>query len=132
MAKQVVVLRKDLNMRKGKFVTQGGHGIVKVFFDRATITPNDDTKFPYMMHIPITQPEYDWKEGIFKKIAYSVNSEQELFDIQSKCQKLDVPYAMIQDCGLTEFHGIPTWTCIAVGPDEDEKIDIITGGLPLL
>ena len=34
--------------------------------------------------------------------------------------------------GFTEFNGVPTFTCIAVGPDKSEKIDLITGGLPLL
>ena len=32
--KQVIVLRKDLNMRKGKMVAQGAHASMKVFFDR--------------------------------------------------------------------------------------------------
>ncbi len=73
--KQVLVLRKDLNMRKGKFVSQGAPGALKVFFDRATITPNDDAKYPYMMHIPLTKAEHDWKQGIFTKITCSVNSE---------------------------------------------------------
>ena len=31
--KQVIVLRKDLNMRKGKMVVQGSHASMKVFFD---------------------------------------------------------------------------------------------------
>ena len=48
MPKMVIVLRKDLNMRKGKFVAQGSHGVLKVFFDRATITPNNDSKYPIL------------------------------------------------------------------------------------
>lgn len=119
-------------MRAGKQVSQGGHGVIKVFFDRATITENDDAKYPYMLHIPITKAEHSWKEGIFTKITCVVNSEQELFDIQAKCQKLDIPYALIQDCGKTEFHGIPTYTCIVVGPEENSIVDLVTGGLKLL
>ncbi len=41
-------------------------------------------------------------------------------------------YALITDAGRTEFHGEPTNTTLAIGPDYSEKIDKITGGLPLL
>lgn len=33
--KQVLVIRKDLNMRKGKMVAQGAHSAMKVVFDQA-------------------------------------------------------------------------------------------------
>lgn len=33
-AKQVIVMRKDLNMRKGKMIAQGAHASLKVFLDR--------------------------------------------------------------------------------------------------
>jgi len=34
MVKQVIVVRKDLNMRKGKIAAQASHASLKVFFDR--------------------------------------------------------------------------------------------------
>jgi PTH2 family peptidyl-tRNA hydrolase len=40
--------------------------------------------------------------------------------------------ALIQDAGLTEFAGVPTYTALAIGPDEDAKIDQLTDDLPLL
>ena len=43
-----------------------------------------------------------------------------------------LPCALIQDSGLTEFKGIPTYTCCAIGPAKEELIDEITGDLPLL
>jgi PTH2 family peptidyl-tRNA hydrolase len=39
---------------------------------------------------------------------------------------------LITDNGKTEFHGEPTRTCLAIGPDDAEKIDAITGRLQLL
>jgi peptidyl-tRNA hydrolase len=38
MIKQVIVVRKDLNMRKGKLAAQVAHASMKVFFDRMTRT----------------------------------------------------------------------------------------------
>ena len=35
-AKQVIVMRKDLNMRKSKMIAQGAHGSMKVLLDAGT------------------------------------------------------------------------------------------------
>ncbi len=39
---------------------------------------------------------------------------------------------LITDSGKTEFHGQPTRTCLAIGPDESSRIDTVTGHLELL
>jgi PTH2 family peptidyl-tRNA hydrolase len=39
---------------------------------------------------------------------------------------------LIIDSGLTEFGGVPTKTCVAIGPDIDAKIDVLTKHLKLL
>ena len=43
-----------------------------------------------------------------------------------------MPCALITDAGKTEFHGVATKTCCAVGPAWAEDVDAITGALPLL
>jgi len=43
-----------------------------------------------------------------------------------------LPCSIITDAGDTEFHGVPTKTTVGIGPDESEKIDVITGNLKLL
>jgi PTH2 family peptidyl-tRNA hydrolase len=43
-----------------------------------------------------------------------------------------IKHHVVTDSGLTEFGGVPTKTCVAIGPDKSSKIDIITGGLELL
>ena len=39
--------------------------------------------------------------------------------------------ALIRDAGMTEFHGEATFTCLAFEPLPAEKIDPLTGDLPL-
>ena len=74
----------------------------------------------------------EWKEGSFAKIVVGCNSEQELFDLQKQADEAGIVNALILDKGATEFHGKKTFTCLAIGPDISEKIDIITKDLKLL
>jgi len=135
MVKQVIVMRKDLNMRKGKMVAQGSHASMKVFFDRMfhkrlTGTSLDDGGLEY--EIEMTKEMKEWKDNIFTKICVSVDSEQELKEIYESASEQNIPCAIIEDCGLTEFNGVPTLTCCAIGPADAETIDNITGNLKLL
>ena len=131
--KQVIVIRKDLNMRKGKIAAQAAHASMKVLLEQmSTLYLGGHTKG---RSITLLLPEgtaiYDWLSGKFKKICVYVNSEQELLDIYQKAKDNNVISTLVTDSGLTEFNNVPTNTCIAVGPDFDEVIDKITGHLPL-
>jgi PTH2 family peptidyl-tRNA hydrolase len=96
-----------------------------VFFDRALDAGES-------MHIKLTEAMHEWAFGIFTKVVVGVESEEELFDIYDKTKLFGLPCAIIQDVGATEFNGVPTYTALAVGPAESEKIDKITGNLKLL
>ena len=52
--------------------------------------------------------------------------------IHDKALEAGLEVHLITDSGRTEFHGQPTRTCLAIGPDEADKIDAITGHLQLL
>jgi PTH2 family peptidyl-tRNA hydrolase len=39
--------------------------------------------------------------------------------------------SVITDAGMTEFHGVPTKTCLALEPLPTEIADELTGGLTL-
>lgn len=125
--KQVIVMRKDLNMRRGKQISQGAHASLKVFFDRMYTTNIDGQRC-----INLTSEECKWVDFEFTKICVSVNSEQELLDIYNKALTAKLNCSLIKDVGHTEFHGVATYTACAIGPNASEKIDLITGGLPLL
>ncbi len=126
-------MRKDLKMRKGKMIAQGCHASMKVFFDIMEETEICENDGEYQGYCFKTTPEmYEWINGIFTKICVSVNSEQELLDVYKQAQELSLPCSLIEDSGLTEFNGVKTLTCCAIGPAKAEVIDKITGNLKLL
>ena len=129
MLKQMIILRKDLNMRKGKMIAQGAHASMKVFFDRSLFLYHHT---PWM-RTELTEEMYEWASGeSFAKIAVSVDSEEELLEVYEKARIAGLPCALITDAGRTEFHGVPTHTAVAIGPADSEDIDPITGHLKLL
>jgi PTH2 family peptidyl-tRNA hydrolase len=123
--KQVIVMRIQypdnkggfFKLRTGKQIAQGAHASMKVILD----TPQ-----------PYPTPMQEWLTGRFTKVVVYVNTEQELLDVYQKAKDAGLPCSLIQDSGATEFHGVPTYTAVAVGPDVAEKIDPITGNLKLL
>ena len=131
MNKMVIVMRKDLNMRKGKMIAQGAHACLKVFIDRSFFyhcQEYDKSKF----ECPLTKEMTLWLNEDYKKICVSVNSLEELLAIKHNADEMEIPCSLVQDNGLTEFKGEKTYTCLALGPDDAQKIDKITGHLKLL
>lgn len=126
MIKQVILMRTDLNMRKGKMIAQGSHASMKVFFDRISSVDDD------IMHIKLEPDMREWINGQFTKICLKVDSESQLDELLSSAITAGLPCAEIIDSGKTEFNGIPTKTCIAIGPGNAELINSITGHLKLL
>lgn len=127
MVKQVLVVRKDLKMRKGKIGAQCAHAAMMSVMQRA-VEINKTTFVVY------TYPEmYEWLfDNVFTKIVVGVDSEEELLQLQDECFRMPMPCALVRDAGKTEFHGVPTYTVLAVGPGEAADVDKITGHLPLL
>ena len=124
-AKQVIVMRKDLNMRKGKMIAQGAHASLKVFLDRGQPGPGGYA-------FTVTPAMAAWLGGRFTKVCVSVTSEAALDEVAARAAAAGVPCAVIVDSGATEFHGVPTKTCLAIGPAWADEVDAITGELPLL
>ena len=128
-SKQIIVVRKDLNMRKGKMVAQGSHASMKAILDLMIKVPTEDERTLYYEDAPALK---DWIDGIFTKICVSVDSEEELLGIYESAKASGLICSLIQDAGLTEFDGVKTYTCCAIGPNWAEEIDPITSHLKLL
>lgn len=134
--KQVIVMRKDLNMRKGKMIAQGAHAsmavllnLMKKYKDNTTALGKTDN---WMLAAPEDGPISAWLKGRFAKIVVSVDSEADLLALYEQAKTAKLPCSLITDAGFTEFNGVPTNTCIAIGPWERTEIDKLTGHLKLL
>lgn len=136
-SKMMIVMRRDLKMRKGKIAAQAGHACIDAILMALSKegrlndfeTTNDgialrDTDKP-------TTPLSDWFKYGCAKICVYVDSEEELMNIADKAKEKGIIAAVITDAGMTEFHGVPTKTCLALEPLPAEVADELTGGLPL-
>jgi PTH2 family peptidyl-tRNA hydrolase len=114
--KQVVVMRTDLGMSRGKIAAQAGH---------AAVSAGEEARKKFS----------DWWKAWIEegqcKIAVRAESEQELLELQRKAKELKLPSALVIDRGLTELPP-DTITCLGIGPAPSSQIDEITGKLHLL
>ena len=126
--KQVIVIRRDLRMRRGKEIAQGAHASTAWLADRVIqgMTPNGTVD-----HVALSAAERAWLESSFRKVTVKVSSEEELMAVHGKAVEAGLVVHLVTDRGLTEFGGIPTRTCLAVGPDYDDLVDPVTGDLEL-
>lgn len=125
MFKQVIVIRRDLHMRQGKAVAQGAHAAMLFLIDRLRVRPGEAPG-------GFSEAESEWLEGPMSKICVRVESEAELFQIMEDARAAGLTVHSVTDSGRTEFGGVPTLTCCAIGPNEAERIDAVTGHLKLL
>ena len=132
IAKQVIVIRKDLNMRKGKMVAQGAHASMAAVLDRMVILSHKKEIQEKTLILESGTPMESWINGLFTKVCVSVDSELELLEIYEKAKAAGLIASIITDAGLTEFNGVPTKTCIAIGPNWSDEVNEITGHLKLL
>ncbi len=122
--KMVIILRKDLNMRKGKMAAQAAHAAQEAILDRCTD--------PLVPRLKTTPQILEWLSCDYKKAVVSVNSEAELLALYSAAIASGLNHHLVQDLGHTEFHGVKTYTALALGPADAVRIDELSGHLSLL
>ena len=111
--KQVIVVRDDLNLSRGKLAVQVAHASIMGY---ELADPNDRDR---------------WKREGQKKIVLKVKNLKELMEIFEKAKREGLPTAYVKDAGLTEVKP-GTITAVVIGPAPSKRIDKITGSLPLL
>jgi PTH2 family peptidyl-tRNA hydrolase len=117
--KQVILIRRDLKMRRGKEVAQGSHASM-AFLAQAVL-----------INRKLSVEEMAWLTGTHTKVCLQVESEEELRSLHAKAVESGLIAHLIVDAGLTEFAGQPTLTAGAIGPGDDEAINKVTGHLKL-
>ena len=139
MIKQVIVMRSDLNMRRGKELAQAAHASMMFLTEqlKQSISISDieariAVYTPTALHqVKLSRDMEWWIMNGFKKVGCRVRSEEELIAVYEAARASGLPCALVEDEGLTEFGGNLTKTCIAVGPAHEDLVDKITGHLEL-
>jgi len=111
--KQVILVREDLNLPRGKMSAQVSHASVDCVL-------KSDKKLLEK-----------WKDQGGKKVVLKVDDEKELIKYMSMIENEGIKVALIKDAGHTVIEP-GTVTCLGVGPDMEEKIDKITGKLKMV
>ena len=81
--------------------------------------------------VQLSEAERAWLTSSFRKVTVKVGSEAELLAVYEKALEAGLVAHLVTDRGLTEFGGVPTRTCLGIGPDYDDLIDPVTGDLEL-
>jgi PTH2 family peptidyl-tRNA hydrolase len=111
--KQVILVRVDLKMDKGKLGAQCGHACVDAVLNSK-------------------KSQVDaWKDDGAKKVVLKVQTVAELIKYKKLADKQGLVTALIKDAGKTFFKK-PTITCLAIGPDDEDLIDAVTGELKMM
>ncbi len=136
-SKMMIVMRRDLKMRKGKIAAQAGHACIEAVLmalckegrmnDFEMTADGLALKQTDMASTPLS----DWFLYGSAKVCVYVDSEQALLEIAKMAEERGIIAAVITDAGMTEFHGIPTKTCLALEPLPADIADELTGDLPL-
>ena len=113
--KQVIAVRKDLKLAKGKLAAQASHASLGAFQKTQKISPKDAKV---------------WESEGGKKVIVYVADEKELFELKEKIPK-DIATFVVRDAGLTQLEP-GTVTCMGIGPAQEDEIDKYTKDLKLV
>lgn len=111
--KQVIMVRQDLKLPKGKLAAQVAHAAVEAVLR----SEKDIVK--------------KWRAEGMMKIVVKVKDEKELYRYKGLADELGITNAVITDAGKTVV-APGTVTCMAIGPDEEELVDKVSGKLKIL
>lgn len=126
--KQVLVIRRDLKMRRGKEIAQGAHAAQDWLASLVCDAIDPVTRTATLQLDPVA---FVWLTTSCRKITLQAQSEEELVALHRSALARGLRSHLIQDSGRTEFGGVPTLTALAIGPDLAQRIDEVTGQLAL-
>ena len=113
--KQVIAVRTDLKMGKGKIAAQCSHAAVSAFLLTQQKKPSWASA---------------WLAQGQQKVVVKAAGEKELLELYEKAKR-SIPCALIHDAGHTKVEP-NTITCIGMGPAPEKELDAFTATLKLL
>ncbi len=113
--KQVIIVRKDLKLTKGKMSAQAAHASLEAYRKAIDLYPTKTKQ---------------WIKTGAKKVVLYIENKKELLELMQKIPS-EIPYKLIIDAGKTHLEP-GTITCLGIGPWEEEELDNITGDLKLV
>jgi PTH2 family peptidyl-tRNA hydrolase len=117
--KQAIVLRRDIDMGRGKAAAQAAHASVDAVLSIVKSKREDWVRWLE-----------EWVRGGQMKVVLRVDSEKELLEIYENALKLGLPASIVRDAGRTQLPP-GTLTAVAVGPAPEDLVDKVTGHLKL-
>lgn len=111
--KQVILVRQDLKLPKGKMVAQCAHASTEAALE------SNKNKLKA------------WRKQGSKKVVLKVRDEKEMLSFYRKARKSRLKSILIRDAGRTVLKP-GTITALAIGPDTEKRIDDLTGKLKLV
>lgn len=113
MWKQVIIVRMDLKLSKGKLAAQVAHASLDSY-----------KKSPF-------DAQLEWEAWGSKKVILKVGTLREMHDLFTQAKKEKIPCVLIKDAGKTECEP-GTVTTLGIGPYDEDRIDKVTGHLKML
>lgn len=114
-------------MRRGKEIAQGSHASMAFLRDDLRAKWFD----PSRAVVTLSPVQKQWLIQGSAKVCLQVRSEEELLRCHEQALKVGLTSHLVQDAGKTEFGGVPTLTACAIGPDDADRINQVTGELKL-
>jgi len=116
MYKQIIIVRKDIEMGRGKLAAQVSHASLSAY-QKALNIDMDVAK--------------EWVREGQKKVVLKIEGLDELLEQFELAKMEGIPCELIRDAGHTQIEP-GTVTCVGIGPWDEKKLDELYGKLKLL
>lgn len=123
MAKQAVVMRRDLRLRRAEVASFVARASSSFLYDSIDAEHKDGI----LVHL--TQEEREWFLGDQKTIVLGVKSEDALRDVMNNAEFRGLTVSTLGHKTEGDVYSV---VCVAIGPHDDETIDAVTGKLKLM
>jgi|688.fasta_scaffold684913_1 peptidyl-tRNA hydrolase len=121
--KQAIIVRKDLKLHKSKLAGFASQASMKFLIDNNEAARGDE------LIVKLSQEEVQWIEESFPKSILGVDSHDALVDVIFRAELLGLnTYSVFEEKSSKPDENAQL-VCAALGPDDEDLINQITGHL---